>query len=51
MEQRNDRGSLACLKKCIRKIGIMNRCMALTEIGSVDFAQIVEISTDPILDQ
>ena len=34
----------------IRKIGIMNRWLQ-KKIGSTNFAKIVEISTDPILDQ
>ena len=34
----------------IRKISIMNQWLQ-QKIGSTDFAQIVEIGTDPILDQ
>ena len=34
----------------IRKIGIMNRWLQ-QKIGSADFAQIVKINTNPILDR
>ena len=37
-------------EKAIRKIGIMNWWLQ-QKIGSTNFVQIVEIGTDPILDQ